>query len=55
VTRARTTILLSAVLAVLGVAILLETALAGGGQVGYLMGSLLVLAGILRIVLVRRA
>ena len=54
-TRTRTTMLLSGVLAVLGVAILVETALAGGGQIGYLLGSLLIVAGIFRILLVSRS
>lgn len=53
-TRARTTIVLSALLVVLGVAILVETAVAGGGQIGYLLGALLVLAGIFRVILVRK-
>jgi hypothetical protein len=47
--------LLSGVLAVLGVAIIVETALAGGGQIGYLLGSLLIVAGIFRILLVSRS
>jgi len=45
--------LLSGLLAVLGIAILVETALAGGGQIGYLLGSLMIVAGIFRLVLAR--
>jgi uncharacterized membrane protein HdeD (DUF308 family) len=43
--RRRTTLVLSAVLAVLGLVLLLETALAGGG-IGYLFGSLMLVAGV---------
>ncbi len=50
--KTRTTLAIAVLLAVLGVAILIETALVGG-ELGYLLGSLLVLAGALRIVLVR--
>ena len=50
----RITLVLSAVVVVLGVAIVVETALAGGG-IGYLLGALLALAGALRHVLARRA
>jgi hypothetical protein len=42
--RRRTTMLLSALMIVLGLALLVETAVAGGG-IGYLFGALLVLAG----------
>ena len=52
-TRARTTLVLSALLVVLGIAIIVQTALAGGGQIGYLLGPLLVLAGVGRLVLTR--
>ena len=52
-TRARITLLLSALLAVLGIAIIVQTARAGGGQIGYLLGPLLVLAWIGRLVLSR--
>jgi hypothetical protein len=42
--RRRTTAVLSCVLVLLGLALLVETAVAGGG-IGYLFGGLLVLAG----------
>jgi hypothetical protein len=48
--------ILSALLMVLGVAILLRTAIAGGGflALGYVVGALLVLAGGLRLYLSAR-
>jgi hypothetical protein len=48
--------ILSAVLIVLGLAILVRTAVAGGGvlALGYVLGVLLVLAGTLRLYLSRR-
>lgn len=52
--RLRATILLSALLVGLGVALLVRTALAGGG-IGYLLGVLFVLAGALRLYLARQA
>ena len=42
--RRRTTVALSILIVVLGIVVLAETALAGGG-IGYLFGTLLVLAG----------
>jgi hypothetical protein len=48
--RASSTALLSAVLVVLGTAVVIETALVGGG-VGYLLGAILLLAGALRLYL----
>jgi len=42
--RRRTTIALSILIVVLGIVVVAETALAGGG-IGYLFGTLLVLAG----------
>ena len=48
--RTRATIVLSAVLVVLGVVLVVETALVGGG-LGYLLGALFVLAGVLRLYL----
>jgi len=48
----KATIGFAAVTAALGVAILVQTALAGGG-LGYLLGALLILAGILRLWLLR--
>jgi hypothetical protein len=48
--RANTTIALSALLVVLGIALVVETALVGGG-IGYLLGVLLALAGGLRLYL----
>jgi hypothetical protein len=48
--RTRATIVLSVVLALLGVVLIVETALVGGG-LGYLLGSLFVLGGGLRLYL----
>ncbi|MDQ3894859.1 MAG: hypothetical protein M3292_09415 [Actinomycetota bacterium] len=45
--RAGATIVLSVVLVVLGLVLIVETALLGGG-IGFVLGSLLVLAGALR-------
>ena len=42
--RRRTTVALSILIVVLGIVVVAETALAGGG-IGYLFGTLLVLAG----------
>jgi hypothetical protein len=50
--RATTTMVLSALLVGLGVAILVRTVAAGGG-VGYLLGALFVVAGALRAYLSR--
>jgi hypothetical protein len=47
------TALLSVVLVVLGIAVLVETALVGGG-VGFALGALFVAAGSLRLYLTRR-
>jgi hypothetical protein len=44
------TMMISAVLVILGVAILVETAVVGGG-IGYLLGALFVSAGALRLYL----
>ena len=52
--RTTSTLALSALLVVLGVAVLVETAVVGG-SLGYVLGALLALAGALRIYLVRRA
>ena len=52
-TRKRVTQILSAVLIVLGIVILVQTALQGGG-IGYLLGVLFVGAGALRIWLLGR-
>lgn len=49
----RVTVVLSSLLVVLGLVLLVETALAGGG-LGFLLGVLIVLAGGLRIYLVKR-
>jgi hypothetical protein len=51
--HARATLFFSSLLVLLGVALVVETALAGGG-VGYLLGTLLALAGGLRVYLTRR-
>jgi hypothetical protein len=51
--HARATLFFSSLLVLLGLALVVETALAGGG-VGYLLGTLLALAGGLRVYLTRR-
>jgi uncharacterized membrane protein HdeD (DUF308 family) len=53
VTRNRVNLILSGVLVVLGVVVLVETAVVGGG-LGYLIGVLMILAGGLRIFLETR-
>jgi hypothetical protein len=53
VTRERATRILSAVLVALGLVILVQTAVRGGG-IGYLLGVLMIGAGALRIWLLRR-
>jgi hypothetical protein len=47
------TIVISAVLVILGIAILVETAMVGGG-IGYLLGALFASAGVLRLYLAAR-
>jgi hypothetical protein len=47
------TVVISAVLVILGVAILVETAIVGGG-IGYLLGALFASAGALRLYLTGR-
>jgi len=51
--RARATAVLSLLLVAVGVAVLVETAVVGGGA-GYLLGGLIVLAGTLRLYLSTR-
>ena len=51
--RLRLTVVLSAVMVVLGVVLLVETAVIGGG-IGYLFGGLLILAGAGRLYVSRR-
>jgi hypothetical protein len=51
--RARTTVFLSVVLVLLGLALIVETAALGGG-LGFLLGALFVLAGGLRLYLSSR-
>jgi hypothetical protein len=51
--RLRTTIALSALMVVLGIVLVVETALVGGG-IGYVLGALLVLAGVGRLYVSRR-
>ncbi|HEY7002974.1 MAG TPA: hypothetical protein VH281_01730 [Gaiellaceae bacterium] len=46
--RLRATIVLSGIMVVLGIVLLVETAVVGGG-IGYLIGGLLVLAGVGRL------
>jgi hypothetical protein len=48
--RARATVLFSFLLALLGIALIIETAALGGG-LGFVLGGLFVLAGILRLYL----
>lgn len=50
----RSTLVFGVVAAALGVAILVETTLAGGGTFGYLLGVLFVALGVGRIHLLRR-
>lgn len=52
--HARATLVLSSVIAGLGIVLLVESALAGGGSVGLVLGSLFVVAGGLRLFLLRR-
>jgi hypothetical protein len=52
--RVPATVALSALAALLGIVLILETAIVGG-SVGYLLGGLFLLAGVLRLVLVLRA
>jgi drug/metabolite transporter (DMT)-like permease len=51
--NARATVFFSSLLVLLGVVLVVETALAGGG-VGYLLGIMLALVGALRVYLTRR-
>jgi hypothetical protein len=55
VNRARATTAVSALIVVLGVILLVETAIAGGGTTGYLLGGLFIVAGAGRFYLSRRA
>ena len=50
----RSTLVFGVVMAVLGIAILVETTLAGGGSFGYLLGVLFVGLGVGRVHLLRR-
>ena len=52
--RLPTTVALSAIAAVLGVVLIVETAIVGG-TLGFLLGGLFLLAGVLRLALVLRA
>lgn len=52
--RAGVTTVFSLVILGLGIALLIRTAVAGGGEVGYLLGVLFVLAGAGRLYLARR-
>jgi hypothetical protein len=52
--QARTTIFLSGLLVALGIVLVIETTLAGGGAVGYLLGAMLALVGAFRVYLARR-
>ena len=53
--RRQATAAVSALIVVLGIILLVETALAGGGTTGYLLGGLFILAGAGRFYLSRRA
>jgi hypothetical protein len=53
-TRANVTTVLSLVILGLGLALLVRTAAAGGGEVGYVLGALFVAAGAGRLYLARR-
>ena len=53
-TRRRTTLVLSGLLAVLGLVLVVETAFAGGG-IGYLFGALMIVAGVGRMYVSRKA
>lgn len=52
--RRAATVAVSGLIAVLGVILLVETALAGGGTTGYLLGGLFILAGLGRLYLSHR-
>jgi hypothetical protein len=52
-TQARSTLVLSGLLVVLGIVLVLETALLGGG-IGYVLGGVLILAGAGRLYLSMR-
>jgi hypothetical protein len=54
VNRRRATAAVSVLIVVLGLILLGETALAGGGTTGYLLGGLFILAGLGRLYLSRR-
>ncbi|MBA3365455.1 MAG: hypothetical protein H0U03_06665 [Actinobacteria bacterium] len=51
--QVKATVLVSALLAVIGIVLIVETALLGGGM-GFLLGAMFLLAGGLRIYLLRR-
>ena len=53
-TRRQATAAVSGLIVLLGLILLGETAIAGGGATGYLLGALFVLAGLGRIYLTRR-
>lgn len=52
--RRQVTAAVSALIVVLGVILLIETAVVGGGTAGYVLGALFVLAGIGRLYLAKR-
>lgn len=47
-------LVLAAIFVVIGVALLVRTALAGGGVVGYVLGALFIVLGVARFTLERR-
>ena len=49
--RRRATVAVSGLIVILGLILLVETALAGGGTTGYLLGGLFILAGLGRLYL----
>jgi hypothetical protein len=54
VTRKQTTAAVSGLIVVLGLILLVETAIVGGGGAGYLLGALFILAGLGRLYLSMR-
>jgi hypothetical protein len=54
VTRKQTTAAVSGLIVVLGLILLVETAIVGGGGAGYLLGALFILAGLGRLYLSTR-
>lgn len=53
-TRKRTTAAVSGLIIVLGIILLIETAIVGGGSTGYVLGALFIVAGVGRFYLSTR-